>query len=132
MAKVDRFVIEHDDVVPSMNSAQSGYKAHWAVGHRVKKEWEETLGRRIMLARIPRNMYDYMEVEAVLTFTRALRRDADNYRMMLSKALGDVLATGRWIPDDTPEHFQLTRLTFAKGPKKKTMLTIDARRTLSP
>lgn len=129
--ELERFIVSYPDVVPSMNSPKSGYKgSHWSTGHKLKQEWEGILHALLVQSRMPRNVYEYMEVSAVLTFPRALRRDADNYRMMLSKALGDVLK-GRWIPDDTPEYFRFTELTFDKGPRKKTTLTIDARRRTS-
>jgi Holliday junction resolvase RusA-like endonuclease len=51
-----------------------------------------------------------------LRFPERRRRDADNFRALLSKALGDALQNIGLIPDDTPEFYDMAALTFSAEP----------------
>lgn len=118
MSESGEFTMRYADCPPSMNNARSGYKSHWSKGHQVKRLWQATFEDLLLMhwKNLPRGPADRIEVDATLMFPTRHRRDADNYRMTLSKALGDALVTMRVIPDDTPEHYELTHLRFGHGP----------------
>lgn len=110
--------MRYADCPPSMNNARSGYKSHWSKGHKAKKRWQEIFEDLLFVQDddFPHVVLDRVEVDATLTFPTRHRRDADNYRMMLSKPLGDAFVVMGVIPDDTPEHYELTHLRFGHGP----------------
>jgi Holliday junction resolvase RusA-like endonuclease len=118
MSESGEFTMRYADCPPSMNNARSGYKSHWTAGHKAKRLWQSTFEDLMMVHwnDLGRGRADRVEVQATLTFPDRRRRDADNYRMILSKALGDAFVTTRVIPDDTPEHYELTHLRFGHGP----------------
>jgi hypothetical protein len=67
----------------------------------------------------PREQVDFVEAAASLRFTTKRRRDEGNFRATLEKALGDALVgdraawpEGRWIPDDTRDHFRFGDIDF--------------------
>lgn len=128
---VDRFIISYNDTPPSLNNRASGYRSHWAVGHRTKKHWEDVIFARLMEERMPRNTFDYVDASAVLCFPKARGRDAENHSAILSKALGDVLVAASILPNDTPDHYRFSELTFEKGPKKTTIV-LKCRRAMGP
>jgi hypothetical protein len=105
------------DVPPSLNAVGSRGKSHWAYTN-AKKKWEGMFFIALLEAKVPKDLLT-VEAEAVLTFPAARRRDEGNYRMMLEKALGDILVTGGWICDDIPEFYAFNRLSFDDqlGPK---------------
>lgn len=113
--------VTYDDTPPSINAF--GTSGNWRKVHRIKGEWAGTLGTLLLTASsIPRNL-DYVEVYAVLRFNSSRRRDEDNYKMFLSKVLGDVLQRMGYIGDDTPDKYRFPELRFEKekGPKRTTL-----------
>lgn len=84
--------------------------SHWAYT-KEKKKWEGLLGMALMVAKVPRHLAR-VEASAVLTFKQKRTRDEGNYRMMLEKALGDVLVAGGWLSDDDPERYSFGKLVF--------------------
>lgn len=128
---MDRFVISYADTPPSLNSPLSGYRSHWSVGHKMKKHWEEVIFGRLMEQRMPRNTFDYIDASAVLSFPKNRDRDAENHSAILSKSLGDVLVAASILPNDTPDHYRFSELTFEQGPKKTTIV-LKCRRATGP
>lgn len=94
---------------------------------RTKKQWEQIFGGLLMEAKVPRNLH-FLRVTPFLMFRTPNRRDVDNFFFPISKPLGDVLVSGGWIPDDTPEHFECKRPTIIAGVKDlgaKSRLTLE-------
>lgn len=104
---------EHPVTPPSFN--QVGHTGNRWAWTRAKKEWQQRLEVLLMQTGMPRN-WSRIEAFAVLRFPTRRRRDEGNYRTLLEKALGDALVNGRWLPDDTPEHFAFLRVAFANEP----------------
>jgi len=92
---------------PSLNRLSH---SHWTKFARFKKDWQGFIFIALLDAKVPKHLGS-VKASAVLRFNQNRRRDEGNYRATLEKALGDALQLG-WIPDDTPDHFQFTDLTF--------------------
>lgn len=116
---------------PSYNAASMARGAHWSAGRKVKREWEETLGTALMVARVPRDVLR-VEASAQLLFARRARRDSGNFRVLLEKALGDCLTAGGWLPDDTPDRYEFNAVTFDVGKPPTTLITLTYYREDSP
>lgn len=102
---------------PSLNRLGSRSNRH--AYRRAKEQLQEDLGRLLMFARVPRELAE-VTASAILRFPARRTRDEGNFRWMLEKALGDALQTGRYLPDDDPEHFTFGALTFdvERGPAR--------------
>jgi hypothetical protein len=98
---------------PSLN--QVAGRGSYRTWHRAKRQLQNDLGLAVMQAGLPRGL-ERVEAFAVLTFPTRRRRDTDNYRSTLSKALGDCLVEGSWVPDDVPRHFDFGNLVIAAEP----------------
>jgi hypothetical protein len=98
---VARATLEVPGVPPSLN--QVGYRSHWSIGRKLKQDWEQMLGTALMVARVPRGL-EAVSATAEIRFKQKRRRDPGNFRVILEKALGDILQQG-WIEDDTAEYF---------------------------
>lgn len=108
---------------PSLN--QVGARGNPRHFHRVKRQWQKWLELTLMGSSLPRGC-EHVSARAVLTFPTSRGRDEGNYRALLEKALGDALQAGRWIENDTPEHYTFPSLTFAQGPAATT-ITLEHR-----
>lgn len=118
-------VFSYDDTPPSFNSV--GSRGGQQVFHRKKKEWQSIFETLLMSTGFPRDWQE-MTVVVRLTFPEKRRRDEGNFRALLEKALGDALVNGRWIPDDTPEHFFFERVHFEQQTgKPKTTVELTAK-----
>jgi len=106
---------------PSLN-AIAGRSNRFAFS-RAKKQWQRDLGVGLMALGVPRNL-NRVEASAVLTFTTNRRRDEGNFRVLLEKALGDALVEGRWLDDDTPDHYRFGAVDFALRDSPGTALTL--------
>lgn len=101
------------DTPPSFNVAgMSG--SRWKLA-RIVKEWRETLGMAMIAASVPRDC-KLVIATATLTFPAKRRRDAENFRVVLSKALGDALQDYGVIPDDTHEFYRLADVLLEVQP----------------
>lgn len=97
---------------PSLNRI-AGRGSRHAFGS-AKRRWQRDLGMLLLAERVPRGL-QRVEASALITFPTRRRRDEGNYRALLEKALGDALVEGRWLPDDTPNHYRFGAVTFAEG-----------------
>lgn len=98
---------------PSFNRAgMSG--SRWKLVRAVK-DWRELFGALMMEARVPREC-KLVVATATLTFPSRRRRDAENFRVVLSKALGDALQDYGAIPDDTAEFYRLADVVLEVRP----------------
>jgi hypothetical protein len=94
---------------PSFNAI--GYRSHWAVGQRHKKQWQKDLSTALMVAQVPRGL-ESVKVTATLRFKQRRRRDEGNFRVILEKALGDALVEGGWLSDDTADQYRFGELSL--------------------
>lgn len=101
--------LSYDATPPSFNSV--GSRGGQMAFHRKKKEWQGVFETLMMSTGFPRD-WSHIEASVRLRFPEKRRRDEDNFRALLSKALADALVNGGWIPDDDPEHFYLDRVHF--------------------
>lgn len=73
---------------------------------KIVKAWRVDLGWAMRAAGVPRDR-SLVVATATITFPSKRRRDAENFRVILSKALGDALQDVGVIPDDTAEFYRL-------------------------
>lgn len=120
---VERRLMPIAQVPPSMNTNVG--RGHWSQFRKAKKEWEASIGVVLMVAGIPRPIPADGPVlaEARLTFP-SRRRDAENFRPLLSKALGDILVAGRWLADDTDEDWRLMLICERTPGPAQTAITL--------
>lgn len=117
--------IYYDDTPPSFNVV--GYRGgnHWAMT-KVVKEWRGILGALLLLELqngLPRDCSRVM-ARVDLEFPSRRRRDAENYRVIISKALADALVEARVIPDDTAEFFELQAVDVESGDRRRTTIVL--------
>lgn len=112
----------YDDTPPSFNAV--GFTGNrWALTKAVK-EWKELLGSLLLLEfqnGLPRGC-NRVSARVDLEFPSRRRRDAENYRVIISKALGDALTTVGVIPDDTAEFFELAAVGIEAGDRSRTTI----------
>jgi hypothetical protein len=106
------YVLVLRNVPPSYNRTRH---AHWRVEQKAKRELQEEIAWSLMEAQVPKHLR-LVTAWAKMTFGTRRARDEDNYRTPLAKALGDALVVGRYLPDDTPEHFTMGRVSFDAEP----------------
>jgi Holliday junction resolvase RusA-like endonuclease len=118
---VGQAVLTYDDTPPSINSPKSGYKGHWSQGHDTKSRWEGIFAMLLLKEKVPRDV-GRVTVRAELRFPTNQKRDPDNFRVVLSKALGDALQKVGVLKDDSEEFYDLTSLRInpegEKGPAR--------------
>lgn len=106
--------------------------------HKAKTEWEFELA---LLMRDPDKglpgwptgpQLQTVTASAVLTFAHKRKRDEGNFRVLLEKALGDALQggkhwpDGKWIPDDTSEHYSFRGVVISPDlGAAQTLLTLE-------
>lgn len=101
------------DTPPSLNSFGSvGGGTPWPY-IKAKKKWEGMLAVCLMQAQVPRGLIR-VEASATLTFRSKRKRDEGNFRFLLEKALGDVLTSGGWLPDDDADRYSFAGLAFSE------------------
>lgn len=104
---------------------QVGLHSHWTVGRAEKRRWEGFLGIALMEQGVPRKL-KHVEARATLRFKQRRRRDLGNFRPLLEKALGDVLVSGDWLPDDTADLYRFGEVElFAPCKRPETIVVLD-------
>jgi hypothetical protein len=112
----------YNDTPPSLNRIGTR-GSRWAVT-RAKARWQGILEQLLLISGLRRGQ---ARIHATASLRLPLRRTRDegNYRWCLEKALGDALVNGRWLPDDTPEHFTFGELTFEQPGPGRTTVTLQ-------
>jgi hypothetical protein len=96
----------HFGAPPSINPLGSGDPGTW---QGLKDQWSDVLREELEASDLPRGLFGvFVEGEAV--FPQRAGRDQGNFRIILEKALGDVLAEGGWIEDDTWDRYEFGNL----------------------
>jgi hypothetical protein len=113
-----------NDVPPSMNKI-GGHSSHWRYQFH-KKKWNDLIGYTLIAVHGRTPLIPTVRVTALLRFPTNRRRDEGNFRMMLEKAMGDILQSGGWLPDDTPDYYRFGEVTIEDeiGPNR-TILFIE-------
>lgn len=119
---------------PSVNNMAVGAQRSWGRYYRVKTSWEQEIGWLLRAEigwrlREVGNGVKKVEATATLRFPKKNRRDAGNYGAILEKAVGDILQEVGVIPDDTPDYYRWTSVTFdpERGSNQTTLyLTLHA------
>jgi len=108
---------------PSLN--QIGFHSHWSKGRKAKQDWEQWLQIALLEQRVPKGLSS-VAARATIRFKQRRRRDEGNHRTLIEKALGDVLVSGGWLPDDTPEHYRFGAVELlAPCERAETILVLD-------
>lgn len=86
----------------------------------------------------PEGQLDFVEAAGAVRFNIHRKRDEGNFRAPIEKALGDALTGGdravwphgRWLPDDTSEHyrFQGFAISVDRAAEPKTVVEFEWRR----
>jgi len=114
-------VLEIGGTPPSFNVTAG---AHWTKHRKAKRDWQDWLGLAMMAKAVPRKLLR-VEATARVQFPAERRRDEGNFRVVLEKALGDVLVEGDWLPDDTPDRYTFGAVTIdAPMPVHQTLVTL--------
>jgi hypothetical protein len=88
----------HHGYPPSLNIGGSGWNPHVFQG--VKQAWQGVLTFLLNTSGLPRGLHR-VTAEVQIGFPTRGRRDANNFRYVLDKALGDALTEGGWLDDDS-------------------------------
>lgn len=83
----------------------------WSVYQTAKKRWATVLTPLLEEAGMPKGLAGVM-VEGEATFPDRAARDQGNYRVILEKALGDVLQEGGWITSDDWTRYSFGDLAY--------------------
>lgn len=112
-----------NDLPPSFNKV--GFTGNrWQLTRAVKR-WKTDMATLCLLEHVPRGLRR-VEAAVTLIFPQDRRRDAENYRVVLSKALGDALVEYGAIVDDTAEHFEITAFTLrVTRAQRRTVVALD-------
>jgi hypothetical protein len=114
---------------PSLNDL--GSRSDGRAFGRCKKRWE-SLFVDALAAQIPDVEFVRIEATGRARFAPPRRRrDTGNFSVVPVKALGDALAPHdrdalhRWLPDDTPAHYQFDEFVLAEEPgRPETVITL--------
>jgi hypothetical protein len=96
----------HFGAPPSINPLGSGDPRMW---QHIKEQWSELLEEELRAAGLRRGLSRLM-VEGEAVFPQRAGRDQGNFRVIIEKALGDVLKAGGWLPDDTWDRYEFGNL----------------------
>lgn len=127
---IERATLRIPGTPPSFNAV--GLHSHWAVGRKAKQDWEQWIHFAILEQAVPRGLMPRglksVTASAAIRFKQKRKRDEGNFRVILEKALGDVLQNG-WISDDTPEYYRFGRVELiAPVEKPETIIILDYER----
>lgn len=106
----------HYGAPPSFNVLGSGDPFTF---QRIKEEWSAVLAVLLEASGLPRGLQRVV-VEGECTFPDRAERDQGNYRVLIEKALGDVLVNGSekagvrggWLEKDTWAHYEFGGLAY--------------------
>jgi hypothetical protein len=107
-----------DRTPPSKNHlGKSGSRGGWRTERALVKSWQGDLANLCLAEKVPRGCR-FVAAEILLTFPRrAAKRDPENYRYVIGKALGDALQDAGVIDDDGPHRFAITGLRLIVEPQ---------------
>lgn len=102
------------DCPGSVNAGASRRGRHWTVQREQKKQWEGIFFIMFLQARLPKGLV-WCRADVELQFTTpGTKRDPENFRSPVSKPLADALVKAGYIPDDSPEFFEMGSLVVSR------------------
>lgn len=104
----------HYGAPPSLNAFGSGDPLTWQA---MKERWEAILAVHLEASGLPRGLHR-VAAEGEVSFGDATERDQGNFRVLIEKALGDVLQNGSekagipggWLANDSWSHYEFGNL----------------------
>jgi hypothetical protein len=99
----------HYGAPPSLNVLGSGDPMAY---QEAKRRWSAILHLLLEASGLPKGL-EHVLVEGEATFPDRARRDQGNYRVLIEKALGDVLTAGGWLADDDWGSYEFGNLTYS-------------------
>lgn len=98
----------------SFNAFGSGGGGHAGAGQwqGIKAQWEKVLDAKLREVGLPLGLGGVF-VEGRMTFPDRAARDQGNFRVVLEKALGDVLQSGGWLEADDWTRYEFGGLAYA-------------------
>lgn len=114
-----------NETPPSMNTNK--VRSNWRGFHTEKKRWQEDLGRLLMAMCLPKPIPSRGPVSVLVTlrFPTRRRRDSENFRPVLSKALGDAMVQGGFLLDDTDQDWRLRVVIGEETGPPRTTVTVS-------
>ena len=119
----DTYRLAFDGVLPQSFNRVGGTSS-WRVWQTHKKAWEARIVRGLLDAGVPTSTGMFARTTAVLEVPTRRRRDAGNFGVLLEKALGDALQIAGVIPDDTPDYWSWTSVSFRHTPREKATVIV--------
>lgn len=107
--------ILHHGYPRSLNIGGSGWNPFVFQG--MKQMWQRRIIEMLGDSGLPQGL-EHVLVEGQICFPdRKTDRDQDNFRFLLSKAMGDALEEGGWLARDSWDHYEFGGLakTYAAG-----------------
>lgn len=97
----------------------------WEQWQAAKARWHEVLVPLLTASGLPKGCKTIV-VEGVCSFGDAQRHDQGNHRVVIEKALGDVLKEEGYLPDDTWAHYEFGGLAWNEDGRNWIRLLIMA------
>lgn len=109
--------VAHFGAPPSYNAFGSGRGTGGAnmVGASLLNTWKDILRKLIKAAGMPKDL-SVIYAEGEIVFPTRGDRDQGNFRVIIEKALGDVLESEGYLPNDSWEHYEFGNLTMRIEP----------------
>ena len=109
--------LAHFGAPPSFNAVSGGRGTGSAamVAANLKKTWEQILREAIRPTGLPKDLGKVF-VEGTIVFPDRGRRDQGNFRVILEKALGDVLVSEGHLSDDDWSRYEFGQLSMEVEP----------------
>lgn len=106
--------IVHHGYPRSLNVGGSGFNPFVFQG--MKQAWQTRIIEMLGDSGLSTGL-EHVLVEGLICFPDRTERDQDNFRFLLSKAMGDALEAGGWLEKDSWDHYEFGGLakTYAKG-----------------
>jgi len=122
-----KYIIEVDEIAPSLNIVINKAKIHWAVYASMKKAWKKLINDKINPNWKP--FLAPVTVTITLYFNDKRKRDIDNYCTAAKFALDALTKKDNpdkfLIPDDNENWITDVRIRLRKADKKYTKIEIE-------
>lgn len=114
---------DHVGAPESFNIFASG---GWEAYQSAKQRWHKVLMPLLLASGLPRGLGGVL-VEGECSFGDDRERDQGNHRVVIEKALGDVLQEGEWLSKDKWDVYEFGNLTLNEEGVNRIRLTLFPR-----
>jgi hypothetical protein len=111
---------DHLGAPESFNVFASG---SWEAYQAAKKRWHVVLAPLLVASGLPLGL-DRIVVEGECSFGDERDRDQGNHRVVIEKALGDVLVEEGYLPRDTWDHYEFGNLVRREAGVNRIVLSL--------